>query len=375
MSSNTTIEKSSSDGSPPGRHWRRKLVFALTVLAFIVLAGISLYAISLIIGAVLLLAVSALLAYLIYPLVRILQRYLKRAFAILIVYLLLAGALATGMFIITSSLVQQLSSLAQSVHFLLSPAGAQQIQSVVNFLGNFGVTQDQVALFKQQLLSQTLGTLSGLFPFLMGLFSNLVNLIVVITLSVYFVLDGPRLIYWLTHKTPVTRRNVITFLLHALDQSLGGYFRGSLLIAFIGALCTGVGLTLLRVPYAALLGALFFLFYFVPVIGGYIIEILCILAAWPQGWITMLIVTVSMTLLQAVVIGQILSPRIFSKTVGIHPIVALFALFAGAELFGVLGGFFAIPVAGVLQQIIVALWHRWEKAHPEQFPLEEVTLP
>jgi predicted PurR-regulated permease PerM len=60
--------------------------------------------------------------------------------------------------------------------------------------------------------------------------------------------------------------------------------------------------------------------------------------------------------------------------VGVHPIVAIFALFAGAELFGLLGGFFAIPVAGVLQQIIVALWHRWENEHPKQFPPEE-SLP
>jgi predicted PurR-regulated permease PerM len=88
----------------------------------------------------------------------------------------------------------------------------------------------------------------------------------------------------------------------------------------------------------------------------------------------MLIVAVYMMLLQGIVLGQILSPRIFSRTVGVHPIVAFFALFAGAELFGLLGGFFAIPVAGVLQQIIVAIWHRWQNEHPEQFPPEELSL-
>jgi predicted PurR-regulated permease PerM len=78
--------------------------------------------------------------------------------------------------------------------------------------------------------------------------------------------------------------------------------------------------------------------------------------------------------LQGIVIGQILSPRIFSKTVGVHPIVALFALFAGAELFGLLGGFLSVPAAGVLQHIIVAIWHRWKNEHPEQFPPEELPL-
>ncbi|TMD55983.1 MAG: AI-2E family transporter [Chloroflexi bacterium] len=103
-------------------------------------------------------------------------------------------------------------------------------------------------------------------------------------------------------------------------------------------------------------------------------RVLCILAALPQGWVVTLIVAVYITLLQAIVIGQILSPRIFSKTVGVHPIVALFALFAGGELFGLLGGLLAVPVAGVLQQIIVAIWHRWKNEHPEQFPPEALPV-
>jgi predicted PurR-regulated permease PerM len=101
-----------------------------------------------------------------------------------------------------------------------------------------------------------------------------------------------------------------------------------------------------------------------------VIEALCILAAIPQGWVVMLIVAMYMTLLQGIVLGQVLSPSVFSQTVGVHPIVALFALVAGAELFGLLGRFLSVPVAGMLQQLIVALWHRWKDEHPEQFPPE-----
>jgi predicted PurR-regulated permease PerM len=193
-------------------------------------------------------------------------------------------------------------------------------------------------------------------------------------LSIYFVIDGPRMVRWLRNKTPLSQRDTINFLLSALDESLGGYFRGSLLLALIGALGTGVGLALLHVAYAALLGVLFFFLYFVPVVGPYVIEALCILAALPLGWVMMLIVAVYITFLQGIVLGQILLPRVFSKPVGVHPIVALFALFAGAELFGLLGGFLSVPVAGVLQQIIVAIWHRWKDKHPEQFPPEELPL-
>jgi predicted PurR-regulated permease PerM len=374
QTTDTTHEKASTATLPSGHDGRRRLLIALTALAFLAIGAVALYALSLIVGAVILLLVSALLAYLIYPLVQFLQRRLPHPLAIAVAYLLVAGALAVVMFVVTSSLIRQSSALAQSIQFLLSPAGERQLQAVSDSLGKFGISKDQVIQFENQLLAQVQGGLSGLLPFLIVLFSNIINLVLVVTLSVYFVIDGPRIVRWLRLKTPVAQRDTINFLLRTLDQSLGGYFRGSLLLALLGALGTGVGLALLHVPYAALLGVLFFLLYFVPVIGSIVIEVLCILAALPQGWVVMLIVAVYMTLLQGIVLGQILGPRIFSKALGVHPIVALFALFAGAELFGLLGGFLAIPVAGMLQQIIVALWHRWKEEHPEQFPAEEMPL-
>ncbi len=377
MSANTPAtaqEETATDELSSSRSRRRKLITALMILAFLAIIAIALYALSLIAGAVILLLLSALLAYIIYPLVQLLHRRLLRSLAIGVAYLLVAVALAGGMFIVASALIQQSTSLVHSIQFLLSPAGERQIQPVIAFLGKLGITQDQVAQVKNQLFSLVQSALSGVLPFLIGAFTNITDLIVVVTLSVYFVIDGPRIIGWLRLKTPATQRGTITFLLNTLDQSLGGYFRGSLLIALIGALSTGVGLTLLHVPYAALLGVLFFLLYFVPVIGANVIGVLCILAALPEGWVVTLIVAIFILFLQGVVIGQILSPRIFSKTVGVHPIVAIFALFAGAELFGLLGGFLSVPVAGALQHIIVALWNRWKDEHPDQFPQEEEPL-
>ncbi|TMD55982.1 MAG: AI-2E family transporter [Chloroflexi bacterium] len=286
MSANTTDTtrgKASTDAFPAGRGQRRKLITALTVLAFLAIIAVALYAVSLITGAVILLLVSALLAYINYPLVRFFQRRLRRSLAISAAYLLVAVVLAGVMFIVTSALIRQSTSLAQSIQFLLSPAGAHQIQPLIDLLGKLGITNDQVAQFKNQLLSQVLAALSGLFPFLSGLFTNIINLVVVVTLSVYFVVDGPRVIGWLRLKTPVNRRDTINFLLHALDQSLGGYIRGNLLIGLIGALATGAGLALLHVPYAALLGTLFFFLYFVPVIGAYVTGCCVSWRLFPRG--------------------------------------------------------------------------------------------
>lgn len=84
-----------------------------------------------------------------------------------------------------------------------------------------------------------------------------------------------------------------------------------------------------------------------------------------------------LTVLQGLVIGPILGPRIVGKAVGLHPIVAIFAILAGGELFGLLGALFAVPIAGVIQTIFIALWSSWRELQPEQFPqeIDVATLP
>src|SRR5438128_351356 len=138
MSANTTDtahRKASTDVLPSGHDRRRRLISALTVLAFLAIAAVALYATSLIVGAVILMLVSALLAYIIYPLVQFLQRRLRHSLAITVAYLLIAVVLAGVMFIVTSALIRQSTSLAQSIQFLLSPAGARQLQPLIDFLG------------------------------------------------------------------------------------------------------------------------------------------------------------------------------------------------------------------------------------------------
>jgi predicted PurR-regulated permease PerM len=66
----------------------------------------------------------------------------------------------------------------------------------------------------------------------------------------------------------------------------------------------------------------------------------------------------------------ILEPRIFNSTVGVHPILVIFAIFAGLERFGILGALLAVPVAGVVQEILIAYWKRYQTRHSDQFPSE-----
>jgi predicted PurR-regulated permease PerM len=69
--------------------------------------------------------------------------------------------------------------------------------------------------------------------------------------------------------------------------------------------------------------------------------------------------------------SEIVGPRIVGNAVGLHPIIAISALIAGVELFGILGALFVAPVVGVLQAVIISFWKEWRVTHPEQFPTKK----
>lgn len=350
--------------------WLRRLIIALTILAWMAIGAVILMVAERMIGTLILLIAAGLLSYLIYPLVLILQRFMPRFLAIMVVYLIGLSALSFLLYNMIVSVIDQLSSFVTYFQYWLSPAGQSQLQPFVETLNKLGISQDQLTAFGQQVVNQLQSLISQVIPVLSGIINFLISAVVIAVLSIYFLLDGERITRWLRYKTPIAQRENINFLVTTVNETIGGYFRGLLILATIAGVSTGIVLALLGVPYAVLLAVVVFAFLFIPVIGGVISGSLCIILSLPQGWVTALIVTIFVILLQQVLIGQILTPRILGDAVKIHPIVAILALFAGTELLGIglLGGFLAVPLAGILQAVLYAFWNRWKETHPEQFP-------
>jgi predicted PurR-regulated permease PerM len=352
--------------------WLRRLIIALTILAWMAIGAVVLTVVSRMVGTLILLIAAGLMSYLIYPLVLVLQRFMPRFLAIIVVYLVGLSALSFLLYNMAASVIEQLTSFVLNFQYLLSPKGQSQLQPFIETLNKLGISQDQLTAFGQQIVNQLQGLISQIIPVLSGIINFLISAIVVAVLSIYFLLDGRRIVRWLRYQTPIAQRENINFLVTTVNRILGGYFRGLLILATIAGVSTGIVLALLGVPYAVLLAVVVFAFLFIPVIGGVISGSLCIILSLPQGWVTALIVTIFVILLQQVLIGQILTPRILGDSVKIHPIVALLALFAGIELLGIglMGGFLAVPLAGILQAVLIAFWERWKESHPEQFPPE-----
>jgi predicted PurR-regulated permease PerM len=372
MPSNTDFGNKPVDQADSNSIWTRRLLIALTIIAWIAIACFVIFLIWLVGESFVLLLIGGLIGYIMYPFVQFFQRVMPRALAIVLVYLILLVALVVLLYLVGASFIQQLAAFVISVTYLFSPEGQLHIRPFLDILQQLGISKEVFSGFGGLLIEQMRGLLSGALPFVGGVFTWIIFAITVATLSIYFILDGSRMVNWFRAKTPLKYRDAIGFMLTTVDKAVGGYFRGLLLVAIVAGVGAGVILKFAGSPFFVLLGVLSFALFFIPMIGGFVSGLLCILITLPLGWQTALIVGICIIFLQVVVLGSVLEPRIFHGTVGVHPILIIFAIFAGIERFGIIGALLAVPVVGVIQQILIAYWKRYRADNPDQFP-QEVT--
>ena len=330
--------------------------------------------------SLLLLSLAAVLAYALTPAVKQLSRWIPRSLAVVLVYILALSALGALGYVVFSTAVSQVTTLAQSLPDLVKPSTAAQPSGIAQLLRPVGVTNEQINQVRQQVITWAASSAgqiaSQALPILTGVASAIVDLILVIVLSIYLVIDGPRVILWLRLAAPFKQRSGSLFLLDTLARTVGGYIRGELFMAVLIGVLVGGGMALFGLPYAVLLGVLAALFEFLPILGTLASGATCVLIALPtRGWIIGLLV-VGYFLIVHILEGYVIGPRIIGRALGLHPVVAILALVAGAELFGIWGAIFAAPLAGLLLAVLVALWKAWHRMHPETFlpPEAEETL-
>lgn len=175
--------------------------------------------------------------------------------------------------------------------------------------------------------------------------------IVILALTLYWTLDGPRLIRSILLLIPQDRRDSMNDLISAMEASVGYFIIGQgLLCLSIGAMAL-VAYLLIGLPNAFVLAIVAGLMEAVPMIGP-------TLGAIPAGLVALSISTEMFiwVIVATVVIQQIeytlLVPRIMKRTVGVNPFVTLLAIFAFSSLFGIAGALMAIPMAAVIQLVL-----------------------
>lgn len=190
----------------------------------------------------------------------------------------------------------------------------------------------------------------GTYGFLRGTVSQVVNAALVLILTVYVLIDFERITASLWGVVPRPYRRAVRSLGETLDHVTGAYVRGQLLIAALVGLMVFLGLSLVGLPGAGLIGLLAGILNVVPFIGSIVPAIPAVLIAIGGGWLEVLLVLVVF-----VAANQIdthaLTPLVLSRSTELHPVTVMLAVVAGFALGGIWMAILAVPAVAFLKAL------------------------
>jgi putative heme transporter len=199
---------------------------------------------------------------------------------------------------------------------------------------------------------------------------GLVTGLVLAIALLYFVLrDGPAFWRWILRRFAPATRPVVDRAGRRSWAVLGGFVRGTALIAAIDATLIGIGLWILGVPVAFALAVLVFLGAFIPYVGAFVSGLVAVLVAFADGGWDVALLALALVIGVQLVEGNFLQPIIQSRTVDLHPAVILLAVAAGGSLFGIVGAYLAVPVTAVVFATVASL--EADAAAPAREPTPE----
>ncbi len=343
------------------RNWQK----IRDILISIICIGIILWASWTILGqfldAVVLLLLAMAVAFLLTPLVNVLNRYIPRVLATLITYVLVLVALGALGYAIVFSLIQQVLTFQTTVVNFFN-ALPQQFSNVQQVLVQNGIPQSNITDALNQIRGQATSFATALATNVLNIAlivtNAFIDVLLVVVISFYLTLDGKRIRDSIMSIVPKGGKQTAELFEDALNRVVGNYIRGQLTLAAIIGVLAGGGCAFLGLrSYALIIGVLAFLFETIPMVGPALASIPAILLSlllpgpFPRTfWIVIYFVAIQM------IESNILGPRIVGHAVGLHPVASILALIVGAQLFGAFGALLATPIVAAAWVVIASLY-------------------
>lgn len=298
--------------------------------------------------------IAIVIAYILNPLVVVFEkRRVSRGLAIMLLYaIIFAFVFLAGVWTIPG-LVAELQKL-----MVMLPEYSEQAQAFIRHLysdyqrfalpESLRVALDENILFFQRNLQHMLERVTAT---LLGLFSHFFMLLLLPLLVYYFLRDMDHLKNALVALFPAKYRQRVLVAGSEIDTALGSYLRGLLLICFLVGLLTYLGLRLLGVEFALILGIIYGLTNIIPYFGPLIGALPAVFIALLDSPLLALKVVGVMVAVQQLD-SHLISPQVLARSLGLHPLAVILALLAGGRLFGLPGLILAVPLAAMLRIVL-----------------------
>lgn len=192
------------------------------------------------------------------------------------------------------------------------------------------------------------------------------SLFLVPILTFYLLRDWDTILAHLGALIPSKQRDTVVGIAKETDEVLGAFLRGQLLVMLALSVIYSLGLGLVGLKFAIAIGVVSGLVSFVPylgfVFGIALASLTVVLEPEPLWRLAGVVATFSIA---QVLEGSVLTPKLVGDRIGLHPVLIIFAVAAGGQLFGFFGILLALPAASVLSVLVRFAYHRYLKEHPE----------
>lgn len=283
------------------------------------------------------------------------RRRVPRPLGVLMVLLVAAIVIGILLWILITPLVSEIGDLTAN-----APTYTKRLEAWIASVSATLHTNAQLGSFIDGLARQIFSSLQGLAPSLIqvpitllsGAFGVLLSVVVTVTMAVFWLSSSAKLREFLSNLFPERAQQQLDLIFEDIGRSLGGYIRGVLIAMLLIGIFTGLGLTVLGVPYALLLGVLAGLTECIPYLGP-----------WLSGVVAALVALVTVDPLKALEVvilfmvvqqleGNLIQPFVMSRSVHLDPLLILVAILIGSELLGLMGAVLAVPAAAILQSVV-----------------------
>jgi predicted PurR-regulated permease PerM len=340
----------------------------LQFLLIVVGVALGLWALYQLAAVVFVLILAALFAYVIEPLVRLAEcetrvtgqpRRLSRGVAVAVVYVLLAGSVALGIWLLLPSVTEQVGDMISR-----APTYSQSLLTWEHGWSKYYERMRMPPELRQAIDQAVLEAGNAAFESARGLVLKGVNavsdlpwLILIPILAFFFLKDAKTIrrtiVIALPHRVQLRGHR----LFEEMNATLAAYVRAQLLACVVVGVLCGLGFAVLGIPYPVLLGVLAAILEFIPLVGPFLLASLAalvgalhapVLALWAFAFLGTL----------RVVEDYVIYPRLIRRGISLHPLAVIVAVLAGAGLAGVAGMFLAVPVVAVAS-VAFRHWLEW----------------
>jgi predicted PurR-regulated permease PerM len=332
-------------------------------------------------------AIGGALAYMLFPIVRVLERVmpwqekrptLSRIIAIAIVIVVALGIIVGSLALIIPQIVNEATLFIADLPEIFQDARATVEQLNREYTERIpeGIKQnieEGLANAGNILLGAIQDAFLRIAGFITNSFSLVIGLSVIPIFLFYLLKDQKSLSDGIYTPVPVAIRPHLRNVASIINQIIGSYIRGQLLLGVVVGTLTALGLFLLGIPFQVLLGIVAAITELVPIIGPWIggaVGVLVTLATAPEKVIWVILLYLGIQVLE----NSVLVPRIQGNALDLHPIAMMVVIVIGSHLFGLWGVILGPLVAAVTKEVIKYFVEQWNRPALPLEPLEDIEV-